>query len=145
MAHLQLAQQAERQQLHSGHDQHGSEDQQRTVLVHDIYVTEELAHDQKHGNETSHENAKSADRTEKVQRTRKITKQKTNRDQVKKDAEGAPDAVVRNTALTVYILDRNFTDGRAMPRGQRGNKAMHLAIERHQVDELAAVGLVSRA
>ena len=36
--HLQLAQQAERNQLHARHDQHGGENQQRPVLFHHVNV-----------------------------------------------------------------------------------------------------------
>ena len=52
---------------------------------------------------------------EEVQRTREITKQETNGDEIKKDAERARDAVMRKSALAVYVADGNFADGSAIP------------------------------
>src|SRR5205085_12661262 len=67
------------------------------------------------------------------------------REQVEKYAEGTPDPVVRNAALTVHVLDRDLADGRAMPRSQRRDEAVQLAIKRNLLDQFAAIGLESRA
>src|SRR5437763_16644501 len=76
---------------------------------------------------------------EEVQRTGEITQQKADRKQIEKDAEGPSDAIVRNTALTVDVLDRNLADGGAMPRRQRGNEAMQLTIKRDLLDQFATI------
>jgi len=79
-----------------------------------------------------------------MQRARQVAQQETNGDQVKKHPEGARDAVVRNPALAVHVLDGHFADGSSMPRGQGRDKAMQLAVERDLVQNFPAIGLEGR-
>src|SRR5205085_12365100 len=79
-----------------------------------------------------------------VQRTRQVAQQKPDGNQVEKYPDCASNAVVRYAALAIDVLNRNLTDRGAMPRRQRRNKAVQLAIQRNFTDELAAIGLKGR-
>src|SRR5208337_2569295 len=86
-------------------------------------------------------NAERPQAAEKMQRAGKIFEQKTDGDEVEEDAEGARDAVMRGAALTNDVPDRNLDDGRAIPRGQRGNEAVEFSVERDVAQDFAAIGL----
>ena len=75
-----------------------------------------------------------------MQRARHILQQEADRQQVEKDAKRTADAVVAFAPLTMHVLDRYFTDRRAVPAGERRNKTVHLAVKRNGVDDLAPVG-----
>src|SRR5208283_5231813 len=47
---------------------------------------------------------------------------------------------MRSAALAIYVADGYFADGRAIPRGQRRDEAVQLAIERDLFEDLAAIG-----
>ena len=63
----------------------------------------------------------------------------------KNHAEGAAQAVMAFAALAIHVADGNFADRCAVPAGQRGNKAVHFAVEGNILDDLAAIGLESGA
>src|SRR5579863_735709 len=107
---------------------------------HDWNVAQELLHSQPGHDGATAEHAKQAERTEEVQWAGKIPQQETNRDQIEDHAEGAGNAVVRGAALAVYVADGHFANRRAVPRGQRRDEAMQLAVERHLLQDLAAIG-----
>src|SRR5580658_2484159 len=86
------------------------------------------------------EEAEQTEGSEEMQRTGKIAEQEANGDEIKENAEGAGNAVMRSAALAVHIADGNFADGCAIPRGQRRDEAVKFAVERHLVEHLAAVG-----
>ena len=146
VAHLQLAQQADGQQLNAGEDEHAGNHKQRAVLVHYMLMRVEDLHAQQNGRENAaEENAQRAKAAEEVQRPREVLEQKADGEQIEEDAEGAADAVVALAALALHVLDRNLADGGAVPAGQRGNEAMHFTVERNVVDDFAAIGLVGSA
>ena len=70
-----------------------------------------------------------------------ITEQEADGEQIKEDAEGARDSVVRLPCCAGGVGDGNLADTGAVPGGEGGNKAMHLAVERDVLDDLAAIGL----
>src|SRR5262245_18902262 len=80
-----------------------------------------------------------------MQRPAKILQQKADRNQIEEDTECARDAVVRNAALAVHIADWNFTDRSAMPRCQRRNEPVQLAIERYLLQNFTPIRLESGA
>ncbi len=43
-------------------------------------------------------------------------------------------------ALAIHVADGNLADGCAVPTGEGGNEAVHLAVERNVLDDLAAIG-----
>src|ERR1700678_2517111 len=92
--------------------------------------------------------AKHAEHTQgakEMQRARKIAQQEANGDEIEENAEGAGDAVMRHAALAVYVADRNFANGSAIPRRERRNKPVQLAVERNLFQNLAAVSFKRRA
>src|ERR1700690_1071458 len=106
-------------------------------LVHEFFDAEiggdcESAHDAKH-----------PDRPEEVQRARQILQQEADRHQIKEHTEGSRDSVMRSAALAVHVLDGDFDDRRAVPRGQRRNEAVHLSVERNLGEDVATIGLES--
>ena len=80
-----------------------------------------------------------------MQRAAHVLEQKANGQQIEEDAEGAPDAVMALAPFAIQVADGNLADRGAIPTGQRGNEAVHLAIERNVLDHLAAIGLEGRA
>src|SRR5438445_9597949 len=78
-----------------------------------------------------------------MKRTSEILQQETDRDQVKKDAESAGNAVMRISALAVHIADGYFADRSTMPGSQGRNEAVEFAVKRDLFEDLAAVGFES--
>ncbi len=52
---------------------------------------------------------------------------------------------MRCSALAVHVADGHFADGRAIPRRKRRNEAVQLTVERHLLENLAAIGFEGRA
>src|ERR1700691_778829 len=75
----------------------------------------------------------------------KIAEQEANGDQIEKHAEGAGDAVMRNPPLAIHIANGDFADRRPVPRSERRNKTMQLAVERHLLQDLAAISFEGSA
>src|SRR5208283_2747385 len=145
MAHLHFSQQADGEHVQSRQQQHGREHHQRPVLGHDVCVVHDLVENQPTGDSAPSQNAEHSQRAEEVQRARKIFKQEAYGDEVEKDAEGARDSVMRCAAFPVDVLDGNFDDRRAVPRGQRRNEAVQLSIELNLPQDFPPVSLKSRA
>ena len=116
MAHLQFAEQADGDHLNARQNQDSSDDEERTVLVHHMLMREQLQRGQEDGNSSAEQHAQGTKQPEEVQRSHHVLQQKTDGQQIEKDAEGAADSVVRLAALAIYVLDGNFADARAMPR-----------------------------
>src|SRR5271168_1592768 len=116
------------------------------MLIHHVLLRmqhlgdQQIQRKQRAGNDA--QRAKSA---KEVQRPAHVVEQEANRQQIKENTEGPAYAVVALTPLTVHILDRNLADRGAVPRSQRRNKPVHLAIERNVVDDLAAIRLEGSA
>src|SRR5579859_736823 len=144
VADLHLSQQSQRKKLDAGHDNDRSEDEQRTMHVHDVGVVYEVVEDQPEGDERSRKNAGCSEGAEEVQRARQVVKQETNRNQVKEDAEGSGYSVVRLSTLTIDVANGNLANRRSVPGRKRGNKPVQFAVQGHLVDDFAAVGLERR-
>src|SRR5579863_2616630 len=146
VAHLQLAEQADGEHLDAGDDEHSADNEERTVLIHHVLVRiEDLEGEQDGGDDGAGDDAQSAEAAEEMQRAAHVAEQEADGEQIEEDAEGAADAVVALAALAIHVLDRDFADGRAIPRGERGNEAVHLAVERDVLDDFAAIGLEGSA
>src|ERR1700719_5305737 len=52
---------------------------------------------------------------------------------------------MRNTAFAVHVVNGHFADRCAMPRCQGGNEAVQFAVERHLLEDVAAISLKSSA
>src|SRR5665213_2836461 len=75
-----------------------------------------------------------------LKRTAHVPEQEADGQEVKKDTEGTTDAIVALAPLAVDVVDGNLGDGSSIPTGEGGNEAVHLAVERNVVDDLAAIG-----
>ena len=82
---------------------------------------------------------------EEVQRPRHVLQQEADRQQVEEHAERARDPVVALAALAGTFLIGISQMLAPYQLGQRRNEAVHLAIERNVLDDLAAIGLERRA
>src|ERR1700760_4714385 len=115
------------------------------MLARDITAGEQLMDEQPERDATARQHTDRTKPAEEVQRPRHVLEQKTNREQEKEDAEGAPKAVMALAVLARGIRDRHLADRRAIPARERGDEAVHLAVERNVLDDLAAVSLERRA
>ena len=70
-----------------------------------------------------------------------VLEKKANGKEIEEDTEGAADAVVALAGLTIDVADGNFADGSPIPTCKSRDEAVHLAIERDVLDDLAAIGL----
>src|SRR5271169_642572 len=145
MAHLHFSKQADGEHIQPRQQQHHRKHHQRAVLIHDVGVVQYLLPDQPDGNRAARKDAEHPHRAKEMQRSRKIFEQEADSNKIKEDAEGARDSVMRRAAFPVYVLDGNFDDRRAMPRGQCRNEAVKLPVERNLSQDFAAVSLKSRA
>src|SRR5208283_396713 len=140
VAHLHLAQQSDGEQIQSAEQQAERQHHQRAVRGHDWNMTQKLFYSQPCHNRAAAQQAEQAEGSEEMQRPGKIAKQKPNRDEIEEDAKRSRNAVVRGPTLTIDIANRHFANRRAVPRRQRRNKPVQLAIERHLFQNLAAIG-----
>src|ERR1700722_4093464 len=76
-----------------------------------------------------------------MQRARHVAEQKADGQQIEEDPEGAEDVVVALAKLARRVGDGDLAAASAVPGGERGDEAMHLAVERNVLDDLAAIGL----
>ena len=141
VADLHLAEQADGEQVQSAEQKAESSHHERTVVGHDVDVANELFRRQPGNDPTPPEDAEHAEAAKEMQRAREIAQQKTDGKEIKEDTERASEIVVRSTALAVHVADGHFADGCAIPRRQRGNKAMEFAVERNLLENVAAIGL----
>src|SRR3981081_612099 len=103
-------------------------------------MAQELFHAKQQSDDTAAKNTEHAKSAEEVQRPGKIAQQKANRQKIEEHAEGAGDAIMRYSALAVHISDGNFANRRPVPRSQRRNKPVQLAIQRDLFENVAPVG-----
>src|SRR6185437_8617260 len=145
VTHLKLAEQADADELHARDDKHAGYDEHRCVLAGDVMAGEQLVDEQPERDASAREHADQAEAAEEVQRARHVLEQETNREEIEEHAKGATEAVVALAVFARGIRDRHLADGRAIPACQRGDEAMHLAVERNVLDDLTAIGFVGRA
>ena len=87
------------------------------------------------------DHAEGAEGAEEVQRAGHVAEQEADGEQIEEDAEGAGDAVVGLPCRAGGIGDGDLADAGAVPGGEGGDEAVHLAVEGDVLDDLAAVGL----
>src|SRR5581483_4671634 len=141
MMNLKFPEKADRQKIQSCEEKHGGKDHHGAVFCHYSGVIEKFLDEEPRRDPHTTENAQHADRAEEVKRAAEVFQQETNGDEIEEHAESSRDAVVRNTALTVYVADGNFADRRTVPRGERWDEAMQFAVQRHLFENFAAICL----
>ncbi len=82
ITHVNFGQQAQSKQLHSGDDENRGEDQQRTVLNHDMDSIEYAGYQQAEADDIADEDSEEARGAEEMQGSREVVKQETNCDQI---------------------------------------------------------------
>ena len=141
MPDLEFAEKADAHHLDSGKYEDAGDDEDGTVKRHDVLAGCDFEDQEPGGHAGSGHHAKSAEGAEEVQRPRHITEQEADGQQIEEDAEGAGDAVVGLPCRTGGIGDGYLADAGAVPGGECRNEAMHLAVKRDVLDDLAAIGL----
>src|ERR1039458_3348068 len=140
--HLELAQKTDGEHLDARYEQHRTDDKHGAMVMHQVQARVEYLHPQQQGShEAASHHAQQAKSAEEVKRTAHVLEQEADGQKVKEDAEGAADTVVAFAPLAIDVADGNLADGSAIQAGQGGNEAMHLAVERNVVNDLAAIGL----
>src|SRR5260370_22345005 len=117
VSHLKVTQKSQCQHLPAEYDQHGGKNQKWTVVAHDRGMMDDLVKHQPKSDSQTADQRNHAYAAKQVQRTIHILQQEADSDQIKKNAEGARDAVVRRARGTHDILDGDLADGSAVPGG----------------------------
>ena len=71
-----------------------------------------------------------ADEAEEVHRLARVAGQEHHAEQVEEAAEDALEAVARLAVLAGVVLDRHLGDAKALPRGEGGDEAEEVAVDR---------------
>ncbi len=141
MPHLKLSEQTDAHDLNARENEDAGDDEERAVKRHDVLAGYDFE-DQKPGSHAgSCEHAEGAEGAEEVQRAGHVPEQEPDGDQIEEDAEGARDAVVRLPCRAGGVGDGDLADAGAVPGGEGGDEAMHLAVQGDVLDNLAAIGL----
>src|ERR1035437_1593661 len=141
VAHLELAQEANGEHLKAGDDEPRADDEHGSVVAHQVHLwVNDLHSCQEDRHEDTPHDAQHAKPAKELKRTAHVPEQEADGQEVKKDAEGSTDAIVALAPLAVDVADGNLGDGSSIPTGEGGNEAVHLAVERNVVDDLAAIG-----
>src|SRR5262249_8185735 len=74
-----------------------------------------------------------------------VAHQELDRQEIKQDAYHAPQAIFRDTLAPWPVTDWQFAHAGADPTAQRGQEAVHLAVQGHVLEDLAAVDLQGAA
>src|SRR4029077_19139645 len=104
-----------------------------------------LLHQQPQGDARTREDAQHAEGAEAMQRPRQGAQQEPDGDEIEKHAARPRDAVMRTSAFAIHVLDRYLADRRSVPRRQRRNEAMQLAVQGYLLQNLPPIGFEGRA
>src|SRR3984957_15267277 len=138
-AHQEFADKTHRKQLHTEEREHHAEDEQGAVLHEDRGAEQNLFCKQDGKYPATCDHAEESGWAKEVERARHIAEEEAYREQIEEDPESARDSVVRLAAGTNDILDRHFDDFRAVEGCERGNEAVHFAIQADVLDDFAAI------
>jgi len=138
--HLKLSEQTDAHDLNAGENEDAGDDEERAVKRHDVLAGHDLEDQEPGGHAGAGHHTESPKRAEEVQGPRHITEQEAYGEQVEEDTEGAGDAVVGLPCRAGGIGDGDLADAGAVPGGEGGDEAVHLAVEGDVLDDLAAIG-----
>src|SRR5690242_3585160 len=113
--------------------------------VHDGCIMKHFLRRQPECNQGARNDPGRSKRAEEVEWTREISQQKANGGQVKKDAKSTRNPVVGGSTLTGDITNRDFAHRSPIPRSQRWDEAVQLAVKRYLVDDFAPISFERRA
>ena len=82
-----------------------------------------------------------AEEPEDLDRAGPVAHQELDRQEIEQDAYHAPQAVLRHAPAPRPVADRQLADGGAHPAAQGGQEAVHLPVQGHVLEDLAAVDL----
>src|SRR5215472_17629819 len=111
------------------------------MVGHVVLMSDELLDAQPRHHATTRHDAHHPEAAKEMQRARQITQEETNGEEIEEYPEGPRNPVVRSPTFAVHILDRHFADGCAVPRCERRDKAVQLAIKRNLLQDVSAICL----
>ena len=138
MARDHLADQAEREELHSDHDEQHAEQEQRPCADR---VAESLEHGEVDEDRRPDEAEHEPEPAEEVQRPMAVAADERDGQEVEEPAQVALDAVARAAVLARAVVDGQLGDAVAAVVREHRDEAVQLAVEAQAVDDLGAVGL----
>ena len=140
----ELRKQPEADQHDAGLNQHRAQEQQRPMLEEHRRARDELRPHYPGAGGRAGRDAGEADRTEEVQRTRHVAQQEADGDEIRGDAPGTREAIVRLVLRTRDVRDGHFGDPRAAPARQGWNEPVQIAVEPDPFDHRRAIRLERR-
>src|SRR5579863_189567 len=141
VAYLKITEKPQGQQLHSADGKHSGKDQQWTMLSPDGLMPNEFGNHQPGGDaETSH-HAKRSNSAKEVQRAIHVFQQEANGHQIEEHAESSRDSIMGAASGANHVFNGNLANRSTIPRCQRRNKTMQVAIQRQLLDDLPPVSL----
>ena len=126
-------------------DQHTERREDEERVARDIVAGEVLHQDRQRQGEQAGEERGDADLAEDLDRPRGIADEELDVDQVEDDRDDALEAVLAAAGDARAVAHWHLRDADAHPRGERGDEAVHLAVEADAAQHLAAVGLQGAA
>jgi len=145
VSYLQLSQEADAHHLDSGKNENSCDDEERAVNRHNVLAGDKFQNEEPRRHTESGDHAEGTDCSKEVQWAGHVAKQEADRQQIEEHAEGAGDAVMTLTVLAGRIGDGDLADAGSIPRGKRGDEAVHLAVQGNVLDDFTAVRLEGRA
>ena len=125
---IELADEAEREELHADDDEEDAERQQRPVA-------DRLAGQLEHRQVDEHDRADRAEQqpesAEEMQRPVPVAAHERDRQQIEEAADVPLHAVARAAVLARAMVHRQLGDPKAAVVREHGNEAMKLAVDRH--------------
>jgi hypothetical protein len=128
------------QQAHDPGDAH-HHDHQGKRRLHQRDVGEQFQSQGPDAGTESEREAREADAAEDVDRLLGVPVEEGHDDQVEDDLHDALEAILRGAEAARVVAHRDLGHPRAVPRRIDRHEAVHLAVELHVLDHLAAVGL----
>jgi hypothetical protein len=145
VSHLKLSQKAYAHHLDSGKNENSGDDEERAVNGHNVLAGDKFQNKEPCRHAESGDHAEGTDCSKEVQGTGHVAKQEADRQQIEEHSEGAGDAVMTLTVLAGWIRDGDLADAGSIPGGERGDEAVHLAVEGNVLDNFTAIRLEGRA
>jgi hypothetical protein len=144
VSYLQLSQEADSHHLDSCKNENPCDDEERAVNCHDVLAGDKFQNEEPCRHAESGDHAEGTNCSKEVQRAGHVAEQEADRQQIEEHSEGAGDAVMTLSVLAGRIGDGDLADAGSIPGGERGDEAVHLAVERNVLDDFTAVRLEGR-
>ncbi len=135
-----LRQQAHQDKLDRRHHQQDREGHQDVAVQVELFAKDPLANHHNHEDESQH-HRNQPQSAEDVDRLGRVGAQEPHRHKVQHDLDRPVEPVLGHPRRPRPVVHDHFGDPGALPVGQGGDEAVHLAVELRLGHDLAAVGL----